>query len=170
MWPDHRITDLWRFGEPGAAGATVPAGPPSRARMSGTQVAPIAADSEMVADDLQGKSLSATSHPAPDDWLDEIAALHQRGRELTARRELGMFLADYPGYRLPRSFPLQADEAIPAAIIPDAGDWLREIARLAEQGNTDRARMQLAEFLDYYPDHPLPTDFPLRREDAVIER
>ncbi|MDH3588837.1 MAG: hypothetical protein OEQ74_05480 [Gammaproteobacteria bacterium] len=110
----------------------------------------------------------------PEPWLVEIARLHDAGRVRTARRELGAFLTAYPDYELPDYFPLQAKDAIydedSQQIVPEAESWLRGIGQMAERGDIDQARMQLAEFLARYPDYPLPEDFPLRREDASIER
>ncbi|NNF60802.1 MAG: hypothetical protein HKO55_10710 [Gammaproteobacteria bacterium] len=156
--------------ETDAYAGSEPAGLRPHARMSGAQVAPMAADTAMANNSRQSKSLGRSGGLMPVDWLDEIASLHESGRELTARRELGLFLAEYPEYQLPQGYPLRAEEAIRPAVIPDAREWLRDIAQLVDRGDNDRARMQLAEFLDYYPDYALPPDFPLRREDAVIER
>ncbi len=116
------------------------------------------------------------SRVSPEAELIEIARLHQRGRVRQARRQLGEFLVLHPGYELPDYFPLDAGDAIYPTdasgqrIVPEADDWLRGIAAMVERGDSDGARMQLAEFLERYPDHPLPDDFPLRRQDASIER
>lgn len=110
----------------------------------------------------------------PEPWLIEISRLHERGRVQTARRELGEFLTTYPDYELPDFYPLQASDAIypkdPQPIVPEAESWLRGIGQMADRGDIDQARMQLAEFLARYPDYPLPADFPLNREDASIDR
>lgn len=115
----------------------------------------------------------------PEQWLDAIATQHQLGQLRNARRSLAYFLTAYPGHELPDDFPLQAEDALfdtnsndnPVEIVPEAASWLRGIGMMAERGDIDQARTQLAEFVRIFPDYPLPADFPLTREDALpIER
>ncbi|MDH3647358.1 MAG: hypothetical protein OER80_11345 [Gammaproteobacteria bacterium] len=115
----------------------------------------------------------------PDQILETIAKLHEQGYVLTARRKLGSFLTQYPDYELPDDYPMQASDAIFGSssaidtqeIVPEAETWLRDIAQMAQRGEIDQARIQLAEFFQIYPDYPLPVEFPLTRDDAApIER
>ncbi|MBT8144995.1 MAG: hypothetical protein KJO55_09860 [Gammaproteobacteria bacterium] len=105
-------------------------------------------------------------------WARRIVSLHRSGQRRAARREFGEFLVRYPDAELPVGFPLKKRQAIKPkrAIVQNAEDWLFDIAQLADEGDNDEARMQLAEFLDIYQDYELPAWFPLTRDDAIIER
>lgn len=103
-----------------------------------------------------------------DNWAARIWKQHRSGRKRAARRELGELLQMYPDYELPSGFPLQARQAImpSRSIIPDAEDWLRDIAITYDRGDVDQARQQLARFLQRYRDYELPNWFPMDRADA----
>ncbi|MBT8130717.1 MAG: hypothetical protein KJO35_00480, partial [Gammaproteobacteria bacterium] len=157
---------------PQAATRSAEAPGPAKYRASGSDYAAELADADKPDLTIAGSPDIDELSPATKR-LQKIVGLIQQQRIFAARHELGAFLQDYPGYSLPADFPLHRQDAIPVgkntgndAIVPEAELWLRGIAELAEQGKTDRARIQLADFFGIYADYPLPADFPLSRQDA----